>query len=82
MPRPMEDGRRAGAAMPPAGALLGWMGRHGVDAKTEFVIRRAIGRKGIKGKHFMQKGRLTIQPKVRTEFVAVRDRIVARLGGG
>jgi hypothetical protein len=80
--RPIEDGRSAGSAMPPSGVLLGWMRRHGADAKAEFVIRRAIGRKGIKAKHPMQKGRLAIQPKVKPEFIAVRDRIVAQVGGG
>jgi hypothetical protein len=33
--------------MPPAGALVGWMQRHGWDLKKEFVLRRAIGRDGI-----------------------------------
>ena len=80
--RPMEEGRRAGAPMPPAGVLLGWMRRHGADAKAEFVIRRAIGRKGITGKHYMQKGRLQIQPKVKAEFEAVAQRIVDAMGGG
>lgn len=45
----MEYGRRPGAPMPPQGALLGWMARHGIDAKAEFPIRRAISRRGIAG---------------------------------
>ena len=80
--RPIEDGRSAGSAMPPSGVLLGWMRRHGADAKAEFVIRRAIGRKGIKAKHPMRKGRLQIQPKVKAEFEAVAQRIADQLGGG
>jgi len=43
----IEFGRRAGRKMPPAGALVGWMQRHGWDLKKEFVLRRAIGRDGI-----------------------------------
>jgi hypothetical protein len=76
-----EDGRSAGK-MPPAGALLGWMGRHGADAKAEFIIRRAIGRKGTTGKKYMEKGRQQIEPKVQAEFRAIALRIIARMGGG
>jgi hypothetical protein len=43
----IEHGRRPGAKMPPAGALLGWMARHGIPAEREFVVRRAIGERGI-----------------------------------
>ena len=79
--RPMEDGRRAGAPMPPAGVLLGWIRRNAGGA-SEFVIRRSIGRKGITGKHYMRKGRLQIQPKVKAEFEAVAQRIANAMGGG
>lgn len=50
----IEKGRAAGATMPPAGVLLPWMARHGIEAHNEFVIRRAIGRKGIKARPFME----------------------------
>ena len=43
----IEFGRRENRKMPPKGALLGWMQRHGWDPKKEFVLRRAIGRDGI-----------------------------------
>ncbi len=43
----IEFGRRAGRKMPPPGALLGWMSRHGWEPKKEFILRRAIGRDGI-----------------------------------
>lgn len=46
----VEYGRLPGRKMPPKGALLGWMSRHGWDPRKEFVLRRAIGRDGIKGK--------------------------------
>jgi hypothetical protein len=48
----MARGRRPGRAMPPPGALLGWMRRHGIAADREFLIRRAIGRRGIAGDDF------------------------------
>lgn len=49
--RVMESGRRPGAPMPPPGALLDWLHRHGIDPKAEYPIRRAIARKGIPGTH-------------------------------
>ena len=51
----MEEGRRPGAAMPPPQALLGWMRRHGIPASMAFVLARAIGRRGIKGRFFLKK---------------------------
>ena len=42
----IEMGRRAGAPMPPAGALLPWMERHGIAAELEFVVRRNISERG------------------------------------
>jgi hypothetical protein len=46
----IEFGRTPGKKMPPKGALLGWMARHGIPEDREFVVRRAIGRDGIPGK--------------------------------
>ena len=50
----MEFGRQPGAAMPPEGALLGWMSRHGMDTRMEFALRRSIARKGIAAKRFLR----------------------------
>ncbi len=44
----LEKGRSPNKPMPPKGVLLGWMARHSIDVKLEFIIRRAIGRKGTK----------------------------------
>lgn len=46
----IEYGRRPNKPMPPAGALLGWMARHGIPADREFLVRRKIGRDGIPGR--------------------------------
>jgi hypothetical protein len=42
----VEFGRRPGAKMPPAGALLGWMFRHNWTG-SEYLLRRKIARDGI-----------------------------------
>lgn len=47
-----EHGRKAGR-MPPKGALLQWMSFRGIPTDREYLIRRAIGRKGtIKRKSY------------------------------
>lgn len=53
----MDQGRRAGAPMPPAGALLAWMRRHGFPEEAEYVLRRSIARRGIAGRFFFEKAR-------------------------
>lgn len=48
----IEHGRRPGAKRPPIAPIQAWAGRKLGDSSrsTAFVIARAIGRKGIKGK--------------------------------
>lgn len=75
----IEFGRRPGAAMPPAGALIGWMRRHGIDASAEFVVRRAIGAHGIKAVSFMKRALTEIKPAAHREMEAVVQRIIHRL---
>lgn len=53
----MDQGRAPGSKMPPAGALLAWMRRHGFDAEAEYVLRRSIARRGIAGRFFFAKAR-------------------------
>jgi hypothetical protein len=77
--RPHEEGRRAGAPMPPEGALLGWMRRHGIPEDQEFVVRRGIGRKGIPAKRFMARSRSEIKPLVRREIQAAVRRTLAQI---
>lgn len=43
----IEYGRRPGSRMPPKGALAGWMARHGIPAKFEYIVRRNIADRGI-----------------------------------
>lgn len=50
----VEKGRQPGKPMPPAGAIAGWAARKGIPASSLFVLRRAIGRKGIKARPFMK----------------------------
>lgn len=52
----IEFGRRAGGKMPPRGALVasGWLRRHGIPDEAEFLVRRAIARRGIRPRPFLE----------------------------
>jgi len=43
-----EEGRPAGAKMPPQGVLIEWMQARGIDLGAEFAIRKAISINGIR----------------------------------
>jgi hypothetical protein len=77
----VERGRRAGARMPPGGVLLGWMGRHGIPPRAEFVIRRAIGRRGIRARPFMSPLAEQLQPQARRLLAEAGESIHAELRG-
>lgn len=74
----IEEGRTPGN-MPPQGALLPWMRRHGIDATAEFVIRRAIN-KAKRPRPFLKPAYDVNRLKISREFGhAVPTRIIARL---
>lgn len=75
----LETGRRAGAPMPPEGALLAWMASKGIPAEYEFVVRRAISRNGIPARKLFTKAFADNQDDIRAEFQASLKRFVARL---
>jgi phage gpG-like protein len=78
----VEKGRGAGKPMPPTGSLLGWMRRHGIEAKLEYVVRRGIGRRGIPARPYLSRALGELEPEVRREFAQVMGRVLRRLGGG
>lgn len=51
----VDQGRRPGSRPPPPEALVGWMRRHGMTG-SPWVLARAIGRRGTKGRFFMRAG--------------------------
>lgn len=53
--RVLEHGRRAGAKMPPEQPIKAWADRHGIEGRgVVYVIRRAIGRRGLPAHHMMR----------------------------
>lgn len=78
----IDQGRRAGAKMPPKGALLAWMQAKGIPADREFLVRRKIARSGIPAKPFVTKAfdQLAAGPAEK-EFGNGLTRAIARIGG-
>ena len=51
----IERGRRPGATMPPPDALATWVARKMGSGVSPYVVARAIGRKGIQGRHMLER---------------------------
>lgn len=74
----VEEGRTPGG-MPPAGALLGWMGRHGIPAEMEFVIRRAVNRRKVP-RPYLRPAVTVNAAAINREFAQVPARVLRTLG--
>ncbi len=73
----MNDGRRAGARMPPVSAIDAWLRRKRIDASA-FVVARSIARKGIKGKKFMDGGLSAARGNIDRAFATAAREIEAQ----
>lgn len=80
--RVMDEGRRPGAKMPPKGSMLAWMSSKGIDPKKEFIVRRAIGRKGIRARRFFEKAVLERVPGMPERLSAFVGRGLMELWSG
>lgn len=67
----MEMGTRP--HWPPPGALAGWARRHGI---SEFLVARAIARKGTKARKFFGKAKEAVEGKLET----IARRILKEIG--
>jgi hypothetical protein len=86
-PAVMEFGRRAGAKMPPPSALERWVHlvlQVPVDKApgVAFVVARSIGKKGIKGKRFLEQGFKAAVPRIQDEFAKALHSIVSAVKNG
>lgn len=75
--RPMEEGRRPGSRPPPPQALHGWLRRHGIPTGAAWVIARAIGRRGIKGRFFMKAAEAAVRRALPTLARQAAQRVEA-----
>lgn len=90
--RYVEFGRRPGARMPPVSALIGWVQRHFhaprqrvTDATLRgeaFALARAISRRGIPARPFLQPALTKNRPQIDALFAAVGARVIASIAGG
>lgn len=78
----VDQGRRPNAPMPPGGALLRWMKRHGIEPEAEYIVRRAIGKRGIKATRFLTGTFARLRPQIHAEFRAAMVRAAKQIGGG
>ena len=78
----VEKGRGAGKPMPPAGAIAGWAARKGISPDALFVLRRSIGRKGIKARPYMKPAFDQNQARVVAGFEKVGVKVVVKMAGG
>jgi hypothetical protein len=79
----VDKGRTAGSAMPLKGSMLAWMSSKGIPAKLEFVVRRAIGRRGIRPRPFVTKAFNELKAgRIQREFNSALSRAVKRIAGG
>jgi len=69
-----EIGRRPGK-MPPIAPIEEWARRHGM-AGMGFVIARAIGRRGLKGKRFLERAAKEKAEQVARTFERALDRLL------
>lgn len=62
--------------MPPPGALVGWLERHGMDPRLDYVVRRSIARKGIAAKRYMRDSLEQNKPRIDAFFQEAARNIV------
>ena len=75
---PVELGRGKGKRMPPPNALRGWLRRHGKPQSAAYVVARAIGKRGIKGRFFMKAAADAIRFKMPSMVRRASDDIAKR----
>ena len=78
----IEQGRRPGAKPPPVKALQPWARRHGIPDGRVFLIARAIGRRGIKARPFLQPSLEQNTAKIIALFEKTGVKVVSRMAGG
>lgn len=84
----IDQGRRPGAPMPPIDAIMLWVERtFGISSgfdddeleQTAWAVAKSIARKGIKPRHYVEKGVRSALPRVEAIFRALGSAINAGL---
>jgi hypothetical protein len=85
----IDQGRTPGARMPPVEALMTWVervlqvpGDEKEVRQVAFLVARAIGRKGIAARHFVDKGIERATPRLDGIFAAMAAAMSAALVSG
>lgn len=69
-------------AMPPPGSLLNWLRRNSIPTEAEYVIRRAIYRRGFPARPYLVPALEENQERINAEFEAANDRSLREIFGG
>ena len=81
----VELGRRPGSRPPPSSVIARWLQRKGMSGKEAkqlaFVVARAIGRRGIRGKHILGGAIPDLKEMAVKEFRRVMLDAAARVAG-
>ena len=76
------DQGRAPGSMPPAGALLPWMRRHGIPADREYLIRRKISRAGTPAHRMSEQAAARMEAALPGECDRAAREMAAWIAGG
>jgi hypothetical protein len=77
----VEKGRGAEKPMPPPQSLAGWARRHGSSGSL-FILARAIGRKGIKARPYMEPAYRQNAGKIVQLFERIGAKVVSTIARG
>ena len=78
---PVDQGRAPGS-MPPAGALLPWMRRHGIPEDREYLIRRKIFRVGTVAHRMSEQAAARMEAALPGECDRAAREMAAWIAGG
>lgn len=79
--REVEFGRKPRGPLPAKGELIGWMRRKGIDVELEFVIRRAIAKRGTRAQPYLNPALEEHRAAIGREFALAADRAAIRILG-
>lgn len=75
----LNNGRAPGATPPPTDAFLSKVSSTGNPEAQAFLIARAIGIKGIAGRHFYERAAEAAQPAIEVLFAAANEALVEEM---
>lgn len=79
--RYVREGRGAGKPMPPREPIEAWMVRAGIDLRLSYVVRRAIGLRGIPPNDYVGRALEDVRDDIRQDVRGLPRRVIERAKG-